>query len=450
MKKITRAFTRETSGGTSISDSFLKMSFGYLTTFPLEELIAHARAHSPFYQLLYAELSAAPTLVDLPVIDQHAYWEAHRRDRQEVLTERQRGGFILNSGGTTGAPKHSYYTPPEWTSNVELSARSFDAAGLQDGDRVATLFASGNLYASLMFATESLKRIRAQVVQLPVGYSAAFADAAKVLSTFQVNVLAGFPTHLLRIIDALDAEGASGLQVERIIFAGELFTPDQQGFLKARFPGLHVHSAGYASVEAGPIGYADAGCTSSEHRVADGITIVEILDEKTDEPITATEQAGRIVFTSLVRRLMPMLRYPTGDRAQWVEPPGAADRKFLLLGRSEEAARVGSDMLQVAEANTLLELLRGKVGLGEFQLLVTRVQLHDLLTFRLVGNADSATLHAAAEEFLQTFRARRPDFEEAILKKMIHPPRVEWVRRDQLIVHERTGKLLRVVDRRNG
>lgn len=416
----------------------------------LEELIAFTRANCPFYQRLYAGLPETPAFADLPVVDPQAYWDAYARDRREVMTETQRDGFVLNSGGTTGAPKYASSTSQEFDAAVGLSARSFDAAGLRDGDRVATLFASGNLYASLMFATESLKRIRARVIQFPVGYSVAFEEAAKVIAAFQITVLAGFPTHMLQVIDALERLGPGVARIERIIYAGELFTPDQQGFLKARFPGLGIHSAGYASVEGGPLGYADAGCEGSEHRVFDGSTRLEIVDEVTGEPIRATGQPGRIVFTALSRRLMPMIRYPTGDRAQWVEPDGSADRKFLLLGRTEEAARVGSDTLRVSDTKAMLEPFRERLAIEEFQLLVTRENLRDQLTFRLVGGADGPTLDAGAEEIIRIFRERRGDFDDAAKKGIIHPPRVEWVRRDQLIVNERTGKLLRVVDRRNG
>ena len=414
-----------------------------------DELIAYARAHSPFYRRLYAGFPDVPELTGLPVVDQAAFWEAHGHDRQEILTGTQLDGFVLNSGGTTGAPKHSYFAAREWEAATRLSARSFDAAGLRDGDRVATLFASGNLYASLMFATDSLKRIRAKVIQLPVGYSTDFAAAARVIETFGVNVLAGFPTHLLRIIDALDAQGTSAARIERMIFAGELFTPDQQGFLRARFPGLQVHSAGYASVEGGPSGYAGEDCTGSEHRAIDGGTAVEILDDETGAPIVESGQPGRLVFTSLVRRLMPLIRYPSGDRAQWVEPAGGADRKFLLLGRSEEAARVGSDTLQVSEAQAILEPFRERLGIEEFQLLVTREERHDRLCFRLLGFADAAARETGTVEILRVFLERRADFADAVQKKIMHPPTVEWVSRGQLVVHERTGKLRRVVDRRD-
>lgn len=421
-----------------------------LGTAATEEFIAHARANSPYYRRLYASLPEKLSLADLPLANQEEYWKAHARDRSEVLTGPLHDGFVLNSGGTTGAPKYSYFSSRDWDGTVALSARAFEAAGMQDGDHVANLFAAGNLYASFLFATCSMLTMERKVLQLPLGYSLSPEPAARLIHALKANVLAGFPTQLLRIIDVIDQEKLEGVRIDRIVYGGELFSSDQQKFLQGRFPGIQVRSAGYAAVDAGLLAYADAGCAAGEHRPFDGSTLIEILDEETGQPIEAAGQPGIVVSTNLVRRLMPLLRYPTGDRAQWMEAPGTPERKFLLLGRSDEAARVGSDTLQVSEAKALLEPFRDPLGIEDFQLLVTREHLCDALTFRLVGNADPQTLDAGGKEILRVFLARRGDFDDAATKGIMHAPRVEWVRRDQLLVHERTGKLLRVVDRRTG
>ncbi len=415
----------------------------------LAELIAFAREAAPYYQQAYAGLPAQPELAALPVVDPDAYWQAHATDRRNILTQTQQDGIVLNSSGTSGTPKFSYVAAQEWEAAIDLSARSFDAAGLKDGDRVVTLFATGSLYASLLFATDSLKRIQARVVQFPVGYSTVFADAAKVIETFAINVLAGFPTHILRVIDALKPESDGGVCIDHILYAGELFTPDQQQSLFARYPSLQIHSAGYASVEGGPIGYADAGCTASEHRVYDGGTIIEILDEETSDVIEEPGRPGRIVFTCLGRRLMPLIRYPTGDRAQWVEPTGSPDRKFLLLGRAGQTVRVARYNLDLSEVTACLEPLRGRLGIEHLQIVVARQDLLDRLIFRLVGRSSTKTLSEGTVEVLNLFREKRPDIQKAVEAGILHPPQVEWITQDQLITNERSGKMLAVVDRRN-
>ena len=425
------------------------MSSSNLTIFSFGELVAHARAQAPFYRRLYVGLPDQPTLQELPVVNQEEFWQAHHRDKVEVLTAPLTNGIVLNSGGTTGAPKYSYFNDQEWDSIIALSARTYEAAGLQDGDRVANLFAGGNLYASFIFATESMKWTRPRLLQLPLGFSPDIAAAATIIHEFKANVLAGFPTHLLRIIDHLDQAQLTGVHIDRIIYGGELVTKDREAFLQARFPGIQIRSAGYASVDAGLIGYADAGCQTGEHRVFDEAMIMEIVDEETWRCIEAPGQPGRIVFTSLIRRLMPLLRYPTGDRAQWVEPIGATDRKFRLLGRSEESARVAHYSLGVSEAANLLEPFRQKYGIEQFQLLVTRENLRDCLVFRLATNQAVDGLRGAGEEILTAFELVRPDIYKPAHAGAMHLPRVEWIQPDRMLTHPRTGKTLRVVDQRN-
>ena len=90
---------------------------------------------------------------------------------------------------------------------------------------------------------------------------------------------------------------------------GESFFPPgiSKLFYRPAFPGIEVSSAGYASVDAGIIGYADKACAPGEHRVFDGATLVEIVDEETDAPIMESGVPGRVVFTNLVRKLMPLI-----------------------------------------------------------------------------------------------------------------------------------------------
>ena len=414
----------------------------------LKEIVAQAREHAPFYRELYADVPEEFSLQDLPVVDTERFWLAHQSDRNSVLTGPLNNGMVFNSGGTTGSPKFSYVTNDEYEAIVGLLARCYEAVGVRAGERVANLFASGSLYASFTFATDGLKRLRPGVVQFPLGYSADLAPAASVIQKFDINVLAGFPTHMLRLIEYMEQEGMSGVRIDRMIYGGEMLSQDQQTFLRTRFPGIEICSAGYASVDAGFIGYADTACAPGEHRVFDGSTLVEIVDEETEQPIEETNVPGRVVFTNLIRRLMPLVRYPTGDRAQWIEEQGSADRKFRLLGRSQEGARVASYTVGVAEVATWLEPLKASVNVQQFQLLVTREDRYDRLTFRVVGEGSREQLDRAAETLLETFARLRPEIQEDQRTGILHPPRIEWIRPGDLIVSERTGKLLRVVDRR--
>ncbi len=421
-----------------------------LTTYSPEELIAFARARVPFYERACAGLPDGATLAQIPVIDQESYWQAHTRDPRELLSEPLTHGAVLNSGGSTGAPKFAYYNNEEWDSSVALEARALVGTGLADGDRVGNFFASGYLYFSFILMMESLKAASAKVLQLPIGYFAPLPDAARLMRAFKVNVIAGLPTHLMSLVDHLEKHGFDDVSIQRILFAGEPLTSEQRRYLQGRYPGVEIRSLGYASVDGGIIGYADSGCGPGEHRVFDGAAILEVLDEETGEPIVEPGRAGRLVFTNLVRRLMPTLRYPTGDRGQWVEPAGTADRKFLLLGRAEESARLASYNVPVAEITTLLEPFRERLGIRHFQLAVTQENLRDKLTVRLVATAETSVREAAGKEIVETFLRQKPVLGEMVARGVVNPVAVEWITLGELETNPRTGKTRTVVDRRVG
>ncbi len=410
--------------------------------------MALARAGAPFYRDLYANLADNPALGDLPVIDPVAFWGAHQRDRQEILTAPLTGGIVLNSGGSTGAPKFSYLYEDECQSTVEISVKSFDA-GLQDGDRVANLFVSGGLHASYLFASDSLRASSATILQAPIGSHTPMPDAVRLIRELGVNVLAGIPTHLLKLLECLEHEGVGEVRLRSIIYAGENFSEAQCAYLRKLFPGVEIHSAGYASVDAGAMAFADAECAPAEHRVFDGATILEILDEETGEPIVEAGKPGRIVFTSLVRRLMPIIRYPSGDRAAWLESAETPCRKFGLLGRSLEDIKLGGAVLiRVGDVRTLFEPWREKCGITSFQLLITNDEGADLLTLRLAGNGDQVELSRHTQSVLDALTTGNPMLAAAVAAGKVLPPRVVWITPQELIVSPRTVKTLTVVDRR--
>jgi phenylacetate-CoA ligase len=120
------------------------------------DLICYARTHSPFYKELYDGVEGS-SLADLPVIDQAAFWAANTIRDNQVLTRAHTDGLIFKTGGTTKAPRVSFYTNEEWEAMCRTYAETLPAAGLRHGDRIANLFAAGELYSSFIFALNSLR-----------------------------------------------------------------------------------------------------------------------------------------------------------------------------------------------------------------------------------------------------------------------------------------------------
>lgn len=421
-----------------------------MAVWSLPDLVSFVRQKSPFYRRLYAGLpERVASVTELPVPKQEDYWKANALQGNELLTGPMSDGVVFKSGGTTGNPKFSVFARAEWEVFCAAFGRGVAAAGLRAGDRVANLFYGGELYGSLLFINKSLEMSPVPVLQLPIGGSASPEETLRLVLDFGATVLAGVPTTILNLAEraAATALDPRELKLRRVLFGGEALYDDQRQRLARIFPGVAAGSIGYASTDAGLLGYADATCGVDEHRAFDGDTILEILDEETLRPIDEPGREGLIHVTNLTRALMPVLRYPVGDRGAWRDAPGAADRRFVLRGRSEEAARVGLVKLYVEDVRRALGAAAAEMKVADFQLIVLHHDLRDGLVVRVAAEAASGR-ETAGERVVAALHRARPLYPQFVRESKIHPIRVEWVRPGELETNPRTGKLRRVVDRR--
>lgn len=412
----------------------------------LKEIVEHAKDYSPYYKKLYAN-TKFEKLSDLPIVDQSEFW------RSNILTSQKSDGIVFKSGGSTGSPKYSYFTSLEWQCFTSVFGEGISEGILSDYDRVANLFYVGDLYASFLFIKDSLQWIPAEkkkIQQFPIGGATDPKVILKTLEEFSVNVIAGVPSAILTLFEYYDREkkNYSKIKIEKILFGGESLYPDQYLALKKIFPDVKISSIGYASVDGGLLGYSDRTCENGEHRVFDEYNIIEIVDPDTNEVINETNRPGKVLITNLTRKLMPIIRYPAGDIATWLESAETPNRKFKLQGRSDEAARVGTISVYFEETRLMvMNTLREVSGL-QFQMVLNHFQHIDQLVFRIAGH-NLKSEQKIIERVLEAFKKEKHVYEDVLSKKLIHPLKIEIVEMDQLETNSRTGKLKRVIDNRS-
>ncbi|MGW2863233.1 phenylacetate--CoA ligase family protein [Streptomyces sp. NPDC001205] len=415
----------------------------------VSDLIRFARDHSPFYADLYADLPPeVDRLADLPVVDQAAFWAANTLRDNRVLTAPLGEAVVFKTGGTTGAPKFSCYTREEWQEFVTAFGAGLVDAGLRPGHRVADLFYAGELYASFLFILDSLAHAPVANVRLPIGGGAPLESTVPTLEDFAAQVVAGTPTTLCRLAEHLVSLGRQLPAVELLFFGGEALFDDQRRLLAAAFPNAEPRSLGYASVDGGLLGRPVPGPDPRTHRAFTPHTVVEILDETTGEPIRDTGRSGRVVVTQLFRRLMPVIRYPAGDRAEWTDVEGGV---FRILGRAEEGVRVGPVSLYAQDAQAAVAEADTEGRVMGMQLVVRRWEGRDGLVLRLAtapGDDDPAGLEVLAKAVVTELNDARPLYPDSVAAGFVHPLRVEWARHRDLVVNPRSGKLVRVIDER--
>jgi len=418
----------------------------------MKRFLEHAnfvRKNSPYYAKHYRDVKeGCEDISKYPIVNQKEFWKANENFGEGVLTSKHNSGLVFKSGGTSGNPKYSYFTAKEWDNFTEVSGRGFVRNGVKQGDRIANLFYAGELYASFIYITDTVKSADIGV-SYPIAGQTEISVMVEMLKKLNINVLAGVPTTIMNIVSYLQVHPEIKLNIELVLFGGESFYEDQLQAIQEQFKGLKVHSILYASVDGGELGYFDEEtCSNGEHRTFDESTIMEIVDEDTHEVINEKNLSGVLLVTNLNRKLMPLIRYPVGDMAMWCEDEDVKDRKFKILGRSQEGARIGPATLYVGDIMDVLKHFNSEVHILNFQLLVTHDEQKDRAVIKVVPSlmpSDAATLSAKIIEHLYN---QRTMFKELLANNIIHPISLEWCASDALETNARTGKTKRILDKR--
>jgi phenylacetate-CoA ligase len=335
------------------------------------------------------------------------------------------------SSGTHGQPTVVGYTRADLEIWTELMARCMTMAGVRPGMVIHNANGYGLFTGGLGFH-QGGERIGTTVVPVSGGRT---ARQAMLVQDFGAEVLVSTPSYALAIAQALSDAGAGETRLELGLFGGEPWSEQLQAEIE-RALGLAAINFYGLSEMCGP-GVA-AECLVARHglHVNEDHFIVEVIDPVDGRPLAPGEE-GELVFTTLTKEALPLLRYRTRDIGSVLHEPCECGRTTVRLtglrGRHD-------DMLIVRGVNIhpthVEELLLGVEGIApHYRLIVERDGPLDELTVEcepVPGVIDQQALRAQLAWLLHERTGLR------ITVSMVEPgtvPRSE-------------GKAVRVVDRR--
>src|SRR5580658_1144539 len=423
-------------------DAAERMSIDELRALQLERLrwtLRHAYECVPFYREKFDAAGVSPedcrSLEDLagfPVTTKDDLRENYPTGMFAVPQAEIRR--IHASSGTTGQPTVVGYTQADLDTWSGLMARSIRAAGGRPADLVHVAYGYG-LFTGGLGAHYGAERLGCTVIPASGGMT---GRQVRLIADLRPRVIMVTPTYMLTILDEFDRAGlpASESSLEIGIFGAEPWTEEMRAELEER-AGLHAVDIYGLSEVMGP-GVA-VECVETK----DGLTVwedhfyPELIDPRSGAP-TAEGERGEIVFTSLTKQAMPLVRYRTRDLTRL--RPGTARpahrRMERVTGRSD-------DMIVLRGVNVfptqIEELLLRVPGLAPHFQLVLQVRDHlDELTVQVEARAGLGEEQRAA--------AARA------LTAQVHDHvgvRVQVAVRDPDTIERSAGKMRRVVDQRN-
>ena len=304
----------------------------------LQKTLAHAYAHSPVYQAKFDAAGVHPddckTLADLARFPFTT--KADLRDSYPFgmfAVPREQVVRIHASSGTTGKPTVVGYTRNDISTWASVVARSIRAAGARPGDMVHISYGYG-LFTGGLGAHYGAEHLGLTVVPFGGGQT---EKQIQLIQDFKPNLIMVTPSYMLAIADEVEHMGLDpkslGLRVG--IFGAEPWTNEMRQAIEARV-GLDAVDIYGLSEVMGP------GVANECIETKDGPTIwedhfyPEIIDPDTGTVLPDGE-SGELVFTSLTKEALPIIRYRTRDLTRLL--PGTARtmrRMEKITGRSDD------------------------------------------------------------------------------------------------------------------
>ncbi|MFW2275864.1 MULTISPECIES: phenylacetate--CoA ligase PaaK [Burkholderia cepacia complex] len=371
-----------------------------LTALQLERLkwsLRHAYDHSPVYRRKFDEAGVHPddvtTLADLSRFPFTT--KGDLRDNYPFgmfAVPQDQISRIHASSGTTGKPTVVGYTAADIDTWANLVARSIRAAGARRGDKVHVSYGYG-LFTGGLGAHYGAERAGLTVIPFGGGQT---EKQVQLIQDFRPDIIMVTPSYMLSIADEIERQGLDPVQSSlRIgIFGAEPWTNDMRVAIEQRMGIDAVDIYGLSEVM-GP------GVASECVETKDGPTIwedhfyPEIIDPETGEVLPDGE-LGELVFTSLTKEALPIIRYRTRDLTRLL--PGTA----RTMRRMEKITGRSDDMMIVRGVNvfpTQIEeqLLKQRALAPHYQIVLTKEGPLDVLTLNVEPCPETAPDTAAIQ-----------------------------------------------------
>ncbi len=342
--------------------------------------LAHAYERVPHYRRKFDAAGVRPkdfrTLPDLakfPLTTKSDLRETYPFGMFAV--PREKVVRIHASSGTTGKPTVVGYTAKDIDTWALVMARSIRAAGGRAGDIVHVAYGYG-LFTGGLGAHYGAERLGATVIPVSGGMT---ERQVQLIADFKPHIIMVTPSYMLAIAEEMERQGMDPRKssLELGIFGAEPWTPAMRTAIETKLDMDAIDIYGLSEI-IGP------GVAQECIETKDGLTIwedhfyPEIIDPVSGDVLPDGEK-GELVFTSLTKEALPMIRYRTRDLTRLLPPTARSMRRMeKITGRSD-------DMLIIRGVNvfpTQVEelILKDKVLEPHYQLEITRPANLDEMT----------------------------------------------------------------------
>ncbi|MFI9450349.1 phenylacetate--CoA ligase PaaK [Amycolatopsis sp. NPDC052450] len=424
----------------SFSDDAENLTIDELQALQLKRLrwtLRHAYDNVPFYTRKFDEAGVHPD--DCKALEDLAKFPF--TTKQDLRDNYPFGMFavpeaqvsrIHASSGTTGKPTVVGYTAEDIDTWATVMARSIRAAGGRPGDKVHVAYGYG-LFTGGLGAHYGAEKLGCTVIPASGGMT---ARQVQIITDFEPEIIMVTPSYMLTLLDEFERQGVdprtSSLKVG--IFGAEPWTEQMRAEIEDRVGIDAVDIYGLSEVM-GPGVAQECVETKDGLHIWEDHFFPEVIDPFTEKP---TDAEGELLFTSLTKQALPIIRYRTRDLTRLL--PGTARPAYR---RMEKVTGRTDDMIILRGVNVfptqIEEVVLVTPALApHFQLIRSTKGRMDHLTVRVEARPD-ATTEQRAEAAARLIAGVKDGVGVSVGVEVVDPDTLE----------RSLGKMRRVLDERD-
>jgi phenylacetate-CoA ligase len=407
----------------------------------LNATIAFACCNSPFYQKHFCgrtplNLERRQDLARLPFTTA----DDLRRDPDQFLCVSQDAVarvVTLNTSGTTQSPKRVFFTDADLELTIDFFHRGMSTL-VTPGQRVLVLMPGDRPASVGDLLKRALARMDVQAfIHGPVAHAAA---AIEDIQQYKIDCLVGLPAQVNALARCHPAGAIPPGQIKSVLLTADYVPQSIVANLEKRWRcKVYQH---YGMTEGGLGGGVECALRNGYHlREAD--LFFEIIDPEDGRPLTDGE-VGEVVFTTLTRRGMPLIRYRTGDLAAFESaacPCGSTLRRMRPV-RGRIDGGIALQGLPALHLPDLDEAIFAVDGVMDYQAKVKNGSRQPHLNLQVVacGPREADTAAAVRAAALSV-----PSIRKAVSAKKLH---LEAIALGPLVTADNSSIKRRIIDGR--
>lgn len=308
---------------------------------------------------------------------------------------------IHSSSGTTGKPTVVGYTRNDINNWSELMARSLMSAGVQKEDVIQNAYGYG-LFTGGLGVHYGAEKIGASIIPISGGNT---KRQVMIMKDYGSTIITCTPSYALFIAEVIEEMGLGpeDFKLKAGIFGAEPWSENMRNEIEHRLGILAIDIYGLSEI-IGPGVAVECKNKNGLHIMEDHF-IVEIINPETGEVLPPGEK-GELVFTSLTKEALPIIRYRTGDISRLIIDECECGRTSVKIGRIEGRT---DDMLIIRGVNVFpSQIEHVLLEIGE-------TEPHYLLVVDRIGNLDVLEVQVEVSEKMFSDEVRQL---EVISKKI--------------------------------